>query len=65
MAVLADLMIKRSWTDEDLAHKLGVSRVHASRLRRRICLPSRETAKRLAELTDIPAERFIFEERAA
>lgn len=64
MAVLENAMSDRGWKDEDLARELGVSRVHASRLRRRICLPSRETAKRLAELTDIPAERFIFEERA-
>lgn len=65
MAVLEIAMKSRGWKDEDLAREAGISRVHASRLRRRKCLPSPELAKRLAEVTDIPAEQFIFEERAA
>jgi transcriptional regulator with XRE-family HTH domain len=65
MAVLETAMKAKSWNDDDLAREVGISRVHASRLRRRICLPSPELAKRLEQATEIPAERFIFEERAA
>jgi transcriptional regulator with XRE-family HTH domain len=65
MSVLEAVMTVRKWKDEDLARELKISRVHASRLRRRKCLPSRDLAKRLEALTDVPAERFIFEERAA
>lgn len=65
MAVLENAMSARGWKDDDLARELKISRVHASRLRRRKCIPSRDLAKRLEEVTDIPAERFIFEERAA
>lgn len=63
MPVLEDAMTAKGWSDEKLAEEVNISRVHASRLRRRKCLPSRELAKKLAEVTDIPAERFIFEER--
>lgn len=65
MAVLKTWMELAKWGDERLASELGISRVHASRLRRRKCLPSRELAKELERVTNIPAERFIFEERAA
>lgn len=51
--------------DQTLAAKLNISRAHASRLRRRRCLPSPELAKRLEQETKIPAEKFIFEERTA
>lgn len=58
-------MSDRNLKDHDLAARLSITRVHASRLRRRKCLPSPELAKRLEEVTQVPAERFIFEERAA
>lgn len=58
-------MKAKGWGDEDLAAKVGISRVHASRLRRRKCLPSLDLARKLAEVTEVPAERFVFEERAA
>lgn len=63
MAVLATTMTNRGWKDEDLARELGISRVHASRLRRRICLPSRELALKLEEITSVPAGEFLVEER--
>lgn len=65
MAVLAEAMKEKRWNDAALAKELNISRVHASRLRRRICLPSPDLAKRLAELTGVAAEQFIFEDRAA
>lgn len=65
MAVLQTAMTNLGWKDEDLAAKVGISRVHASRLRRRICLPSRELAKELERVTEVPAEQFIFDQRAA
>lgn len=65
MAVLQDAMKARGWKDEDLARELKISRVHASRLRRRICLPSPDLAKELERITEVPAADFIFEERAA
>lgn len=58
-------MKAKGWGDEELAAKVGISRVHASRLRRRKCLPSLDLARKLAEVTEVPAERFVFEERAA
>lgn len=58
-------MKARGWKDEDLARELKISRVHASRLRRRICLPSPDLAKELERITEVPAADFIFEERAA
>lgn len=58
-------MRAHSVSDERLSELLGVSRVHASRLRRRICLPSKELAMKLEGLTEIPAAEFVFEERAA
>lgn len=64
MAVLETWMDLARYDDAKLAAELRVSRVHASRLRRRKCLPSPEVAKRLQNITKIPAERFIFEERA-
>lgn len=65
MAVLQDAMKARGWKDEDLARELKISRVHASRLRRRICLPSPDLARELERITEVPAADFIFEERAA
>lgn len=57
-------MTERAVKDEALAPKLNVSRVHVSRLRRRICRPSLETAKRLEEITKIPAADFLMVELA-
>ena len=52
-------------SDADVAAKIdGLSRSQVSRIRRRVSRPSPETALKLAELTRIPAERFIFEDRA-
>ena len=65
MAVLETWMSLAGYDDEKLAAEVGVSRVHVSRLRRRKCLPSRDVAKALERVTRIPAEKFIFEERAA
>lgn len=65
MGVLEKWMETAAVGDDALGEKLKISRVHASRLRRRKCLPSPDLAKRLEAVTDIPAERFIFEERAA
>lgn len=65
MAVLETWMGLAGWDDERLSAELGVSRAHVSRLRRRKCIPSREVAKSLERVTKIPAEKFIFEERAA
>lgn len=65
MAVLETAMKSRGWKDEDLARELKISRVHASRLRRRICLPSRELALRLERVTEVPAGEFLIEERVA
>lgn len=50
--------------DASLSVKLGISRVHASRLRRDICKPSPETAIKLEKLTGIPAPSFIFGDAA-
>ena len=65
MPILETWMKLTSVNDEALGVKLRISRAHASRLRRRKCLPSRELAKRLEAETKIPAEKFIFDERAA
>lgn len=65
MADLAAWMNANGETDESLAPKLGVSRVHVSRLRRRICNPSPDMAKRIEDLTAIPAIDLLLRERAA
>jgi transcriptional regulator with XRE-family HTH domain len=64
MDPLKDWMAKADVKDEALAPKLSVSRVHVSRLRRRKCRPSLETAKRLEEITEIPAADFLMVELA-
>lgn len=64
MALLDEWMATNTVSDEALAERLKISRVHASRLRRRVCLPSKEVAKRLEDLTAIPAAQFVFEDRA-
>ena len=65
MSTLADWMRRNAETDQSLAPKIGVSRVHVSRLRRNVHRPSRELAMKLEEVTHIPAADFIFEDRAA
>lgn len=65
MATLEMWMGLAGYDDEKLAAELSISRVHASRLRRRKCIPSPGLAKELERVTRIPAEKFIFEERAA
>lgn len=65
MTKLAEWMRANEETDETLASKLGVSRVHVSRLRRDVHRPRPGLARKLEELTGIPAAQFIFEDRAA
>jgi transcriptional regulator with XRE-family HTH domain len=65
MGILADWMKRASETDQGLAPKIGVSRVHVSRLRRMVHKPSLDLAKTLEEVTGIPAAQFVFEERRA
>lgn len=65
MAVLETIMRERGWKDEDLAARVNISRVHASRLRRRLYLPSPALAKELERVTQVPAERFLYDQRAA
>lgn len=64
MANLSQWMRLNGETDQSLAPKIGVSRVHVSRLRRNIHKPSPELAKKLELVTQIPAAEFIFGERA-
>jgi transcriptional regulator with XRE-family HTH domain len=52
-------------TDEQLAAKIGVSRVQVLRLRKGENKPSPQTAEKLEIATGIPAGEFIFGERAA
>lgn len=65
MGLLADWMSRNRETDQSFAPKLGVSRVHVSRLRRVIHNPSPDLALKLEEITEIPAAELIFERRAA
>lgn len=64
MGLLAEWMDRHRETDQSFAPKLGVSRVHVSRLRRVIHNPSPDLAKRLERITEIPAAELIFEKRA-
>lgn len=64
MQTLADWMRRNSETDQSLAPKIGVSRVHVSRLRRNVHKPSPDLARKLEEVTQIPAAEFIFGEAA-
>jgi transcriptional regulator with XRE-family HTH domain len=54
-------------TDAEVAAKTDgrLSRSQVSRIRRRKSIPPPETAKVLAEITTLPAEVFVFVERAA
>lgn len=51
-------------TDQSLAPKVGISRVHVSRLRRGVHRPSPDLARKLETVTNIPAATFIFEAAA-
>lgn len=62
MSILATWMKANNETDQTLAPKIGVSRVHVSRLRRGVHKPKPKLAERLEEVTHIPAAKFIFEE---
>lgn len=56
----------KQMSDADLAAQIdGLSRSQVSRIRRRKSIPPPETALKLAEATGIPAEMFVFAERAA
>lgn len=52
--------------DADVAARVsGLSRSQVCRLRNRTSIPSPKTAKKLEVLTGIPAEKFVFADRAA
>jgi transcriptional regulator with XRE-family HTH domain len=52
-------MVRNSETDQSLAPKIGVSRVHVSRLRRSVHKPSPELAVKLESVTGIPAWELL------
>jgi transcriptional regulator with XRE-family HTH domain len=63
---LQDWMTAKGLNDAKLAEQVpGLSRSQVSRIRRRKSIPSPETAKKLAELTGLPAEALVFVDRAA
>lgn len=64
MTDLQTWMTDAKESDETLSKKLGVSRVQVSRLRRKLCKPSPDTAVKLEQITGIPAAAFIFGQAA-
>jgi transcriptional regulator with XRE-family HTH domain len=61
---LEQWMNDRGMRDHELAAQVpGLSRSQVSRIRRRISIPSPETAKKLSDLTGLPAEALIYVER--
>lgn len=63
---LQDWMTKQKLSDADVAARIeGLSRSQVSRIRRRVSIPSPETALKLSKLTKIPPEKFVFVDRAA
>jgi transcriptional regulator with XRE-family HTH domain len=63
---LQEWMKHKKLTDAALAAQVsGLSRSQVSRIRRRVSIPTPQTAKKLEEVTGIPAEAFVFAERAA
>lgn len=63
---LQEWMDARDLTDAKLAAQVeGLSRSQVSRIRRRVSIASAATALKLEKITGIPAERFVFQERAA
>lgn len=59
MAELSDWMSNHRETDQTFAPKLGVSRVHVSRLRRGVHKPSPELAVKIEDITGIPAWELL------
>ena len=63
---LQEWMDARELSDAQLAAQVeGLSRSQVSRIRRRVSIASPSTALKLERVTGIPAERFVFQERAA
>lgn len=65
MGLLEAWMNDQEVSDEQLAAKVGVSRVQVLRLRTGQNRPSPKTAKKLEAVTGIPASELIFEGRPA
>lgn len=65
MIDLAHWMADNRETDQTLAPKIGTSRVHVSRLRRKIHRPSPELAMKLEAVTGIPAWELLKPDQAA
>jgi transcriptional regulator with XRE-family HTH domain len=63
MGLLAEWMTRKGETDQSLAPKVGISRVHVSRLRRVVHNPSPDLAKKIESVTKIPAAKLVFEAR--
>lgn len=62
---LQEWMEAQKLTDAALAERVdGLSRSQVSRIRRRKSIPSPQTAKKLEQATGIPAETFVFADRA-
>lgn len=62
MQTLAHWMKTADVKDEALSQQLGISRVQVLRLRRRLCRPSLKTARKLEEITNIPAAELLMAE---
>ena len=61
---LEQWMEANSLRDHELAARVeGLSRSQVSRIRRRVSIPSPETAKKLSEVTGLPAEALLYVER--
>lgn len=65
MGLLETWMTENVVTDEQLAERVGVSRVQVLRLRSGQNRPSPGTAKKIEAVTGIPASDLIFDGRAA
>lgn len=63
MGILAKWMTEHDESDQSLAPKVGVSRVHVSRLRRLVYNPSPDLAKRLEAVTGLGAAELIYDGR--
>jgi len=56
----SDILASCGMSDKELGQKVGISRPHASKLRRGVRGITPDMAKRLEAVTGIPAERLIF-----
>lgn len=65
MNKLAAWMVLHGETDETLAPKVGVSRVHISRLRRGVHAPRPALAIKLEDVTGVPAAELIMQRARA